>query len=102
MDPAELRARAGEVSRLMRAMSNPHRMMVLSHLANREMNVTELHRAIGVRYSALSQHLARLRGDGLVQSRRDKQTIYYSLKGDITTEIIKAVCRAIPERAAAA
>jgi DNA-binding transcriptional ArsR family regulator len=74
-------------------MSNRHRLMVLCELWNGEKSVGELERIIGLSQSALSQHLARLRRDELVTTRREAQTIYYSLAGDEAAALIRALVR---------
>ena len=60
-------------------MANPHRLMILCHLLDTELSVSELNRHLPLSQSALSQHLAVLRNAGLVQTRREQQTIFYSL-----------------------
>lgn len=79
MNTEELQAHAREASRLLKAMSNNHRLLILCQLLDEECSVGELVRRIGLSQSALSQHLARLRRDSLVRTRRDAQTIYYTL-----------------------
>ena len=79
MNLDELRSNAHRASRLLKALSNERRLMVLCHLSQGEKSVGELERAVGLGQSALSQHLARLRRDALVRTRREAQTIYYSL-----------------------
>jgi len=79
MDAQDLQASAAQASKLLKAMSNERRLMVLCHLGGGERSVGELERLVGLSQSALSQHLARLRRDGLVTTRREAQTIYYSL-----------------------
>ena len=74
-------------------MSNRHRLMVLCELWNGEKSVGELERIVGLSQSALSQHLARLRRDKLVRTRREAQTIYYSLAGDEAAALIRALVR---------
>ncbi len=64
---------------LMKTLANENRLTVLCHLARGEKSVTELEHLIGIRQPNLSQQLARLRAEGLVQTRRDAKTIYYSL-----------------------
>lgn len=65
---------------LMKALSNRHRLLVLCELeGGEEVSVGALCERIGISQSALSQHLARLRRDGLVVTRREKQTIHYRL-----------------------
>ena len=79
MNIDDLRTRAGEASKLMKALSNPRRLMILCELHKGERSVGNLEGVVGLRQSPLSQHLAKLRGDGLVKTRRDGQTIHYSL-----------------------
>ncbi len=73
---------------LLKAMGNPHRLYVLYQLRNGEKSVGELEKLLSLSQSALSQHLARLRWEKLVKTRRQAQTIYYSLEGDQATRII--------------
>ncbi|MGE0715551.1 MAG: ArsR/SmtB family transcription factor [Alphaproteobacteria bacterium] len=89
--PDKLRANAERASRLLKAMSSPHRLLVLCWLAEGERSVGELGALIGLGQSALSQHLARLRRDGLVKTRRDRQTIYYSLDGEASQRVMKTL-----------
>ncbi len=79
LDVARMQASAREASRLLRALSNPHRLLIMCQLIGHERSVGELVRLIGLSQSALSQHLAKLRRDALVRTRREAQTIYYSL-----------------------
>ena len=75
-----LEDRAAEAARLLRLLAHEKRLLVLCHLAGGgEMNVTEMVGVIGLSQSALSQHLARLREDQLVATRREAQTIWYRL-----------------------
>ena len=76
-----LQVNAREASVLLKAMSNERRLMILCHLAGGEKSVGELEGLISLSQSALSQHLARLRRDRLVRTRRNAQSIYYSLNG---------------------
>ena len=91
MNLDELRNNAHRVSRLLKALSNERRLMVLCHLSQGEKSVGELERAVGLGQSALSQHLARLRRDALVQTRRDAQTIYYSLASAEAVAVIRTL-----------
>ena len=74
-------------------MGNTHRLMILCQLSKGERNVGELERIVGLSQSALSQHLARLRNDDLVKTRRAAQTIYYSLAGGEAAAVIDTLCR---------
>ncbi len=78
-DYVKLQANAREASRLLKALSNENRLLIMCQLVGGERSVGELVRLIGLSQSALSQHLAKLRHDSLVRTRRDAQTIYYSL-----------------------
>ncbi|MDO9295399.1 helix-turn-helix transcriptional regulator [Bradyrhizobium sp.] len=75
-----LARQAGAASRLLKLLGNEKRLLVLCFLAARgEMTVGELAEAVKLSQSALSQHLARLRADGLVTFRRTSQTLHYSV-----------------------
>src|SRR5689334_12635058 len=79
MNMDEMRTAAGRVAEFLASLANPHRLLVLCQLVEGEKSVGELERAIGIRQATLSQQLARLRGEGLVATRRSAQTIYYRL-----------------------
>jgi DNA-binding transcriptional ArsR family regulator len=69
---------AADAAALMKALSNEHRLLILCHLiAEDEMSVGELVARVGLGQSALSQHLAKLRNEGLVTFRRESQTLFY-------------------------
>lgn len=82
MDFANLEKNATRASDLLGSMSNPRRLMVLCKLVDGEKSVNALAESVGLSQSALSQHLAKLRQNGLVATRRDAQTIYYRLASD--------------------
>lgn len=88
---AELQQRAQTASALLKAMSNENRLMVLCSLVRGEMTVGELEETIGLSQSALSQHLAVLRQSNLVTTRRDAQSIYYSLAGTEAQAVIETL-----------
>lgn len=91
--PQELSHYADPAARLLKNMANKHRLCVLCALASqgKEMSVAELHGFIPLSASALSQHLARLRADQLVSTRRDSQTIYYSLVDGPALQLIQVL-----------
>jgi len=91
LDPKTFALKAGNAAALLRAMSNEHRLMILCRLNVDEMSVGELHTHTTLSQSALSQHLAILREDGLVDTRREGQTIYYRLANPSVTRIIEAL-----------
>jgi DNA-binding transcriptional ArsR family regulator len=88
MNLQELAPRAAEAENFLKAMANRHRLMILCELHKGERHVTALQEAVGLSQSALSQHLARLREDDLVKTRRESQTIYYSLANPKVSRLI--------------
>jgi len=80
-----------EASSLLKAMSNEARLMILCRLCEHEMKVSELEGIIGLSQSAISQHLAVLRDNKLVSSRREGQSMYYSLNGKEPRAIIEVL-----------
>lgn len=88
MDPETMRAHVADAARLLKALSNEKRLMLLCLLVEAERSVGELNARLDLSQSALSQHLAVLRMDGLVTTRREAQTIYYSLAGGPVQRII--------------
>jgi DNA-binding transcriptional ArsR family regulator len=88
MNLMELGSRAEKAEAFLKALANRHRLMILCELHKGEQSVGVLHEAIGLSQSALSQHLARLREDQLVKTRRESQTIYYSLASKEAGQVI--------------
>ena len=89
MTPTDLTASAHRASALLKALANPDRLVILCHLAEGERTVTELGALLDLRQPALSQQLARLRADDLVQTRRDGKNIHYSLASPEATRVIE-------------
>lgn len=85
---------ADQAAQLLKAMANQHRLLVLCTLMAGELSVGQLNELMPLSQSALSQHLASLRESGLVQTRRESQTIFYSLQGDEAIKVI-AVLKSI-------
>jgi DNA-binding transcriptional ArsR family regulator len=77
--PDVMQAHAADAAKLLKALGNEQRLMILCHLLDGPLSVGELNQRVALSQSALSQHLARLRDLGLVSTRREAQTIYYSL-----------------------
>jgi DNA-binding transcriptional ArsR family regulator len=79
-----LKANVAEAAEFLQLLGNDKRLLILCELmAAGEMPVNALADAVGLSQSALSQHLAKLRADELVRTRRESQTIYYSLSRDV-------------------
>lgn len=95
-----MKQNAAEAAKLMRVLGNDSRLLILCYLDGKELSVSELNRCLDLSQSALSQHLAVLRRDGLVRTRRESQTIYYSLNGTTAISIIRTLhdlfCPALP------
>lgn len=88
-DPAEFQARAGEAAALLKLLANERRLLILCRiLQEEEVSVGALAPAVGLSQSALSQHLARLRADGLVATRRAGQTIHYRIGDDRVAKVL--------------
>lgn len=91
MDQEALHANARQACCLLKAMSNQYRLVILCQLVEGEKCVGELERLVGLGQSAMSQHLSRLRRDKLVKTRRQAQTIFYSLAGDEARLVLEAL-----------
>ena len=77
---------------MLKLLANEQRLTVLCRLSGGELSVSELGEYVPLSQSALSQHLAKLRADGLVATRRDAQTIYYRLANPIAERLIGVLC----------
>ncbi|MCB9990243.1 MAG: winged helix-turn-helix transcriptional regulator [Rhodospirillales bacterium] len=88
MDVTEVEENIEVAVNLLKALSNERRLMIMCALYKGEKSVSELEQIVGLSQSALSQHLARLRKDRLVNTRRDAQTIYYSMHDQATKAIL--------------
>lgn len=84
---------ADAASKLLKALANDKRLMILCSLAEGELSVSALNERINLSQSALSQHLAKLREDGMVNTRRQSQTIYYSLASNQVRQLIDLLHR---------
>jgi ArsR family transcriptional regulator, virulence genes transcriptional regulator len=79
-DPEVMEEKAGEVAGLLRALANERRLMILCKLVEwGEANVNTLADAVGVSQFALSQYLSKMRAEGLVTFRRERQTLWYRI-----------------------
>lgn len=91
MDLETMQASATRASDMMKLLGHPHRLMILCELKMGEQSVGELSKKIGIAQSPLSQHLARMRYEDVVESRRDAQTVYYSIKEGEASKLIEAM-----------
>jgi len=90
-DLKEFEKSAQQAANLMKMMGHKERLMILCMLIEGELCVYQINGRIPLSQSALSQHLATLRKNDLVETRRDSQTIYYRIKGYEASRIIGAL-----------
>lgn len=89
VDAAVMQQHADAAMGMLKGLANESRLMVMCVLSEGELCVTELNKRIDLSQSALSQHLAILRAQGLVRARREGQTVFYSLVDSPAVEIIQ-------------
>jgi ArsR family transcriptional regulator, virulence genes transcriptional regulator len=88
MSPARLVERADDVAEVLALLGNGKRLAIMCHLAEEELTVGAIAERVSLSQSALSQHLAKLRGLGLVETRRERQMIYYSCNSDAVRRVL--------------
>ena len=93
---ARLERKAGEAARLLKLLANEQRLLILCRLiVAREMSVGDIATAVGLGQSALSQHLAKMRQDGVVTTRREGQTVFYRIADKNVGRVLgllKSIC----------
>jgi DNA-binding transcriptional ArsR family regulator len=87
----DLETQAKQASDFLKAIAHEGRLMILCHLVSGERSVTELENLLESRQAAVSQQLARLRLEGLVESRRDGKAIYYALADERVVDLISSL-----------
>jgi DNA-binding transcriptional ArsR family regulator len=92
-DMHALEEKAEDASRLLTAMGNSKRLLVLCNMLDGEKSVGELAEIAGLSSAALSQHLAKMRALSLIKPRRDGQTIYYSIASDEVRALLQTLYR---------
>ncbi|HKW83029.1 MAG TPA: metalloregulator ArsR/SmtB family transcription factor [Burkholderiaceae bacterium] len=93
IDPNRLRAAAGEAVGALKLLANTERLLLLCQLSQGEMCVSELEEELGIHQPTLSQQLGVLRGEGVVDTRRDGKRIYYSVSDTALLEILRVLYR---------
>ena len=101
-DPTVMAASAHQASSFLKSLTHPHRLMILCLLDGSERSVSDLEEHLGLRQPTLSQQLAKLRAEGLVETRRSGKFIYYRLASPEAREVISVLYRLFcsPEAAA--
>lgn len=94
LDVDALIGSAQQASAFLKALAHEARLLILCLLIEEEKSVTEIEEILGLRQPAISQQLARLRADGLVETRREGKNIFYSLARPEVREVIGALHRA--------
>jgi DNA-binding transcriptional ArsR family regulator len=87
----QMRTSAGEAAELLKTLANRNRLLILCALAESESSVSDLNARVALSQSALSQHLSVLRQKGIVQTRREAQSIYYSLADSSALPVIRTL-----------
>jgi DNA-binding transcriptional ArsR family regulator len=86
----DFEAKAADAAQMLKLLANERRLLILCRLAaQREMSVGELAQTVGLGQSALSQHLARMREEGLLATRRDAQTVFYRIADRNVSRLLK-------------
>lgn len=91
LDMDKMLENAAEAEQFLKLMANKNRLMILCTLNQGELSVSELNQAVPLAQSALSQHLASLRNSGLVETRREAQTIYYRIVDPRVSAMLSAL-----------
>ena len=97
MTATRLAENADDAAQLLALLANGKRLTILEHLLEGEMSVGALAKKFSLSQSSLSQHLARLRSLGLVETRRERQTIFYSCKSEPTRRLIEMLAGIYPK-----
>lgn len=87
----EMLTQSSQAASFLKALSNENRLMILCYLSDKEFSVNALNEKLPLSQSALSQHLAVLRKDGLVKTRRESQTIFYRLGDERVKTLIQTL-----------
>ena len=90
-DADAMALQASAATDMLKALANPHRLMILCQLFGGERTVGDLATGLGLRISTMSQHLGLLRRDGLVATRREAQTIKYRLADDVVRRLLETL-----------
>lgn len=91
MDIKEIEHNVSRAAKLLKSLSNEKRLLIICTLYKGEKSVGELEEIVGLSQSALSQHLAKLRREKIVSTRREAQTIYYSIHDSAVSVLLDAL-----------
>ena len=88
LSPQEMAKHADETADVLKSIANPNRLMILCALIEEEKTVSAINELVPLSQSALSQHLARLRAENLVTTRKERQTVHYSISDPRIVELM--------------
>lgn len=88
-DMSVMERKADTAAGFLKGLANSHRLMILCQLVRGEKNVSELIEITGISQTSMSQHLAKLKREGIVMFRRDHRTLYYSIAASPVIEIME-------------
>ncbi len=91
MNIKDLKDKSQQASQMLSLLANPHRLQILCALLDEERSVSSIEFVVDLSQSALSQHLAKLRGAGIVATRREAQSIYYSICDERALRLLEAL-----------
>lgn len=100
-DVQDLAASAQAAAKLLKLLASEQRLLILCRLIDGEASVGELSGHVGLGQSAMSQHLAKMRAEGLVATRREAQTIFYRLADPAAVRVLETLCDVFKGKAAA-
>lgn len=84
----DMQVHAGQAADLLKGLANPHRLLILCELAEGEKSVSALIAATGIAQTSMSQHLSKLKDEGIVIFRREHRTLYYTIHHKAVMEIM--------------
>jgi ArsR family transcriptional regulator, virulence genes transcriptional regulator len=94
----KIKDNADEAAELLSLLANGKRLTIVEHLIHNEMSVGAIAKKFSLSQSALSQHLAKLRSMNLVETRRERQTIYYSCNSEQVRRLLETLSEMFDER----
>ncbi len=97
---AALRESAHRASSLLKQLANEQRLLIMCKLMEGECSVSYLSEHIGLAQSATSQHLARLREGGMLETRREAQNVYYRIDDPIALQVLQTLCEVFAPKGA--
>lgn len=91
LDLSQITEKSAQAANLLKLLSNQHRLLILCHLVEGELCVSDLEERLEISQSSLSQHLARLREQGIVDFRKESTTVYYRLADPKAAKVLETL-----------